>query len=79
MTATVAFVQSVAIYPMFLFLALYFQDVLGLTPFETGLRLLPVTVALFAVAPIAGSLTGRVPAPHAPCHRARADRRRACF
>ena len=61
MTATVAFVQSVAIYPMFLFLALYFQDVLGLTPFETGLRLLPVTVALFALAPIAGSLTARVP------------------
>jgi EmrB/QacA subfamily drug resistance transporter len=61
MTATVSFVQSVAIYPMFLFLALYFQDVLGLTPFETGLRLLPVTVALFAFAPIAGSLTGRVP------------------
>ena len=61
MTATVSFVQSVAIYPMFLFLALYFQDVLELTPFETGLRLLPVTVALFALAPIAGSLTGRVP------------------
>jgi EmrB/QacA subfamily drug resistance transporter len=61
MTATVSFVQSVAIYPMFLFLAIYFQDVLGLTPFETGLRLLPVTVALFVLAPIAGSLTGRVP------------------
>ena len=59
-TAAVAFVQSVAIYPMFLFLALYFQSELGLTPFETGLRLLPVTVALFAVAPIAGSLTSRV-------------------
>lgn len=60
MTAAVSFVQSVAIYPMFLFLAIYFQDVLELTPFETGLRLLPVTVALFVVAPIAGSLTARV-------------------
>ena len=59
-TAAVAFVQSVAIYPMFLFLALYFQGELGLTPFETGLRLLPVTVVLFVAAPISGSLTARV-------------------
>ncbi len=59
-TAMVAFVQSVALYPMFLFLAIYFQDVLGYTPFETGLRLLPVTVTLFVLAPISGRLTARV-------------------
>ncbi|HWH45718.1 MAG TPA: MFS transporter [Thermoleophilaceae bacterium] len=60
-TAIVAFAQSLAIYPMFLFLALWFEDVLLLSPFETGLRLLPVTVTLFLVAPFAGHLTGRVP------------------
>lgn len=59
-TAAVAFVQSVALYPMFLFLAIYFQDVLGYTPFETGLRLLPVTVTLFVLAPISGRLTAHV-------------------
>jgi EmrB/QacA subfamily drug resistance transporter len=59
-TAMVAFVQSVALYPMFLFLALYFQDVLGYTPLETGLRLLPVTVTLLVVAPISGRLTAHV-------------------
>ena len=59
-TAAVAFTQSVAIYPMFLFIAVYFQTLLGYGPFDTGLRLLPVTLALFAVAPISGRLTGRV-------------------
>jgi EmrB/QacA subfamily drug resistance transporter len=59
-TAAVAFIQSVALYPMFLFLAIYFQDVLGYTPFETGLRLLPVTVTLFVLAPISGRLTAHV-------------------
>jgi EmrB/QacA subfamily drug resistance transporter len=59
-TAAVAFTQSVAIYPMFLFLALYFQDVLGYTPFETGVRVLPITLALFALAPLSGRLTARL-------------------
>jgi EmrB/QacA subfamily drug resistance transporter len=60
-TAIVAFSQSLALYPMLLFLAIYFQDVLGYTPFETGLRVLPITIALFVVAPLSGRLTGRVP------------------
>jgi EmrB/QacA subfamily drug resistance transporter len=59
-TAIVAFVQSVALYPMFLFLAIYFQDVLGYSPLETGLRLLPVTVTLFVFAPLSGRLTAHV-------------------
>jgi EmrB/QacA subfamily drug resistance transporter len=59
-TAGVAFVQSVAIYPMFLFLAVYFQDELGLSPLDTGLRLLPVTCALLVFAPLSGALTSRV-------------------
>jgi EmrB/QacA subfamily drug resistance transporter len=59
-TAIVAFVQSVALYPMFLFLAIYFQEVLGYGPFETGLKLLPVTVTLFVFAPLSGRLTAHV-------------------
>lgn len=60
-TAIVAFAQSFALYPLFLFLALYFQNLLGFTPLETGVRLLPLTVALFVMAPISGRLTSRVP------------------
>jgi EmrB/QacA subfamily drug resistance transporter len=59
-TAIVAFAQSVALYPLFLFLAIYFQDVLGLSPTDTGLRLLPITLVLFVVAPLSGKLTGRL-------------------
>lgn len=59
-TAVVAFAQSVALYPLFLFLAVYFQGVLGMTPTETGLRMLPITLVLFAVAPISGRYTSRV-------------------
>jgi EmrB/QacA subfamily drug resistance transporter len=60
-TALVAFAQSVALYPLFLFLAIYFQTYLGYTALETGLRLLPITLVLFVVAPIAGRFTARVP------------------
>ena len=60
-TAAVAFLQSVAIYPLFLFMSLWLQDVLGYGPFETGLRLLPFTLLLFVVAPLAGKLTSRRP------------------
>jgi len=59
-TAIVAFAQSVALYPLFLFLAVYLQEGLGYSATETGLRLLPLTLVLFAVAPISGRLTGRV-------------------
>ena len=58
-TALVAFAQSVALYPLFLFLALYFQQVLGLSPTDTGLRMLPITLVLFVVAPISGKATSR--------------------
>ena len=60
-TAVVAFAQSVALYPLFLFLAVYFQDVLGHSATGTGLRLLPLTLVLFAVAPLSGKVTGRLP------------------
>jgi hypothetical protein len=49
-TALVALAQSVALYPLFLFLALYFQELLELSPTGTGLRLLRITLVLFLVA-----------------------------
>jgi EmrB/QacA subfamily drug resistance transporter len=60
-TAMVALVQSVAIYPLLLFLAIYFQDALGFSATGTGLRLLPITVMIFLVAPLAGRFTSRLP------------------
>src|SRR5829696_4635445 len=59
-TAIVAFAQSVALYPLFLFLAVYLQQGLAYSATETGLRLLPLTLVLLAVAPISGRLTGRI-------------------
>jgi EmrB/QacA subfamily drug resistance transporter len=56
-----AFTISGSIFAMFLYLTLYMQDVLGLGPFATGVRLLPITVLAFAVAPVAGQLTVKVP------------------
>lgn len=60
-TALVAFSQSLALYPMFLFLAVYLQEVEGFDALETGVRLLPVTLVLFAVAPLSGRWTARLP------------------
>ena len=60
-TAIVAFAQSVALYPLLLFVAIYLQEGLGLSPTETGLRILPLTLVLVVVAPISGRLTNRWP------------------
>jgi EmrB/QacA subfamily drug resistance transporter len=60
-TALLAFAQSVAIYPLLLFLAIYFQDALALSATGTGLKLLPLTLAIFVVAPAAGRLTAILP------------------
>jgi EmrB/QacA subfamily drug resistance transporter len=50
----VAFVLSAAMFSMFLYLTLYLQNGLHLTPFETGLRFLPLTIVSFFVAGAAG-------------------------
>jgi MFS family permease len=60
-TAVVAFAQSLALYPLLLFVAIYLQNGLGLSPTETGLRILPLTLVLVVVAPISGRLTNRWP------------------
>src|ERR671924_964674 len=57
-----AFAVSGSLFSLFLYLTLYLQNYLGLSPFEAGLRYLPITVASFVAAPIAGALLSRVPA-----------------
>jgi EmrB/QacA subfamily drug resistance transporter len=57
----VAFSISASMFAMFLYLTLYIQDVLKFSPLQAGLRFLPNTLVMFAVAPIAGRLSVRVP------------------
>jgi EmrB/QacA subfamily drug resistance transporter len=57
-----AFGVSSSLFALFLYTTLYLQNYLGLTPFETGLRYLPITVVTFLASPIAGVLLSRVPA-----------------
>src|SRR3954466_7018265 len=57
----VGFALSASIFSMFLYITLFFQNVLGFTPFEAGLRSLPVTGPILFVAPVSGRLTARVP------------------
>jgi predicted MFS family arabinose efflux permease len=46
---------------MFLYLTLYLQNILGLSPLETGVRFLPLSAVSFFAAPAAGRLMSRVP------------------
>jgi EmrB/QacA subfamily drug resistance transporter len=57
-----AFAVSGSIFALFLYLSLYLQNYLGLSPFEAGLRYLPLTLASFFAAPIAIALLSRAPA-----------------
>jgi EmrB/QacA subfamily drug resistance transporter len=58
---TTAFAISASMFAMFLYLTLYLQNILHLSPLETGVRFLPLSVLSFFTAPIAGRLSGRVP------------------
>jgi EmrB/QacA subfamily drug resistance transporter len=58
----VAFTLSASMFAMFLYLTLYLQNGLHLTPLETGVRFLPLTVLSFFVAGAAGRLVHSVPA-----------------
>jgi EmrB/QacA subfamily drug resistance transporter len=59
--STIAFVLSASIFAMFLYLVLYMQNVLDFTPFEAGLRFLPLSLLSFVAAAISGRATARVP------------------
>ena len=57
----VAWALSAGMFAMFLYLTLYIQDVVGLTPLQAGLCFLPLTVLSFIVAPISANLSHRIP------------------
>jgi EmrB/QacA subfamily drug resistance transporter len=57
-----AFAVSVSVFALFLYITLYLQDYLGYSPLQAGLRYLPITLATFFIAPLAGVLLPRVPA-----------------
>ncbi len=57
-----AFAISGSQFALFLYITLYMQNILGLSPFEAGVRYLPITIASFIVAPIAGALIAKVQA-----------------
>ncbi|HLY94742.1 MAG TPA: MFS transporter [Gaiellaceae bacterium] len=56
-----AFSISAGMFAQFLFLTLYLQNVLGLSPIQTGLRFLPLSVVSFFAAPLAGRLSSTIP------------------
>jgi EmrB/QacA subfamily drug resistance transporter len=56
----VAFMVTFAMFGMFLFIALYMQNVLGYSPFQAGIRFLPTTLVVMGLGPVAGRLADKV-------------------
>ena len=56
-----AFAISSTLFAMFLYITLYLQNILGLSPLQTGVRFLPLSLLAFVVAPAAGRLSTRLP------------------
>jgi EmrB/QacA subfamily drug resistance transporter len=57
---TIAFIITFAMLGTFFFMAIYMQDILGYGALEAGIRFLPTTVVIAAVAPISGRISDRV-------------------
>jgi EmrB/QacA subfamily drug resistance transporter len=57
----VAFTIAAAMFSMFLYLVLYIQTLLGLSPLQTGLRFLPFTLISLVLSIASGNLSTRVP------------------
>ncbi len=57
-----AFAVSGSMFALFLYITLYLQSFLGLSPIEAGVRYLPITVASFIVAPLSGMALAKVQA-----------------
>jgi MFS family permease len=55
----VTVLNTAALFPMFFFVTLYTQDVLGYTPIESGLAQLPIAVTIAASATVAPRLVAR--------------------
>jgi EmrB/QacA subfamily drug resistance transporter len=56
-----AIALSASLFALLLYITLYLQSILGYSPFQAGLRFLPLTLLVLLVAPIAGRLSERVP------------------
>jgi EmrB/QacA subfamily drug resistance transporter len=59
--SAVAFCLSASMFALFLYITIYIQGSLGYSPLEAGLRFLPLTLLSFAVSPLAGALSNRIP------------------
>ena len=71
-----AFSISASMFSMFLYLTLYMQNVLRYSPFQAGLRFLPVSVLSFVAAPLAARLAQPGAGARADLRRARGRRHR---
>jgi EmrB/QacA subfamily drug resistance transporter len=56
----VAFSVSLGLFSIFLFVTLYMQAIRGYTPFQAGLRFLPMTGMIIVTAPLAGQVAQRL-------------------
>ena len=56
-----AFAISATMFASFLYIILYVQNVLGYSPMGAAVRFLPVTIASFLIAPLAGIAVTKVP------------------
>ncbi|HET9058997.1 MAG TPA: MFS transporter [Acidimicrobiales bacterium] len=56
-----AFAISGSLFSLLTYLVIYLQDVLGFSPFQAGLRFLPLSMAVFFTAAAAGRATSHVP------------------
>ncbi|HYU57494.1 MAG TPA: MFS transporter [Actinomycetota bacterium] len=56
---SVAFSMSLGMFAIFFFLSLYMQLIRGYSPFQAGIRFLPLTLMIFIVAPQAGHFAQR--------------------
>ena len=55
----VAFLVTFSMFATFFFITLYMQNIEHLSPLQTGVRFLPMTILIIATAPIAGRLSDR--------------------
>ena len=56
-----SFAVAASVFSMLLYIVLYLQNVLGYSPLQAGLRLLPITAMAFVFSPLAAKLGERVP------------------
>jgi EmrB/QacA subfamily drug resistance transporter len=56
-----SFAVAASVFSMLLYIVLYLQNVLGYSPLQAGLRLLPITAMAFFFSPLGARLSERVP------------------